>query len=135
MAGKTFGVSKKGVVSKKIGAQKLVTLTKDGKSKQLKGELLEFEGPPAEVKVGNGVVLSLGNYQTMRLSVDVSIPCKVEDMEATFKKGVKFVEDKLNKWVGDQALEVPKKAASQSKASEFDDGESLTDDDDFVLDE
>jgi len=41
-----------------------------------------FDGPPAIVHRGYGLTLNLGNYESARFDVSISMPCVPEDVDA-----------------------------------------------------
>lgn len=68
---------------------------------------------PAFVRVAAGQTYNLGNYESMRLDVSVTLPCRVEDIEDTYARASEFVADKLQEeetqWLG--AKPAPKKSS------------------------
>jgi len=60
------------------------------------GENLSFDQPYATVKVSLGVTKNMGNYESLRIGVDLSLPCSPVEADAAFDKAAKFVENKLN---------------------------------------
>lgn len=66
---------------------------------------------PAFVRVGAGQTYNLGNFESMRLDVSVTLPCLIEDIEETYTRASEFVAEKLQEeetqWLG--AKPAPKK--------------------------
>ena len=52
--------------------------------------------PIAMARVGfsSGMTLNLGNYESARLEVSISMPCDVSEVEETFEFCKRFVEEK-----------------------------------------
>ena len=59
---------------------------------------------PAFVKVAAGGTYNLGNFESMRLDVSVTLPCLPDDIDATYERASDFVSEKLgeeeNLWLG-----------------------------------
>lgn len=59
---------------------------------------------PAFVRVSAGQTYNLGNYESMRLDVSVTLPCRVQDVEDTYTRASEFVAEKLQEeetqWLG-----------------------------------
>lgn len=67
-----------------------------------KSGLVEFKHPsglvpanPANVMVEYGLTLNLGNYESARLAVSVTVPCAVEEIDATHAAASQWVESKV----------------------------------------
>ena len=62
------------------------------------------EDPPVYVKVGAGLTINMGNFESLRIDCSVSIPCKRGDIEAAYNLGSDFVAEKINEeqtnWLG-----------------------------------
>lgn len=80
------------------------------------GKVQEFTSQPAMVKCGAGVTRNMGNYESLRIDVAVTLPCRPEDVEETYAQAAEFVAQKLTEeealWLGKQAP----KTAPQPKA-------------------
>ena len=63
--------------------------------KQRKGTVQLFDGEPAIVRVGLGATLNMGNYESMRVGVDIELPCTEKQVPATFNRARKFARKKL----------------------------------------
>jgi hypothetical protein len=46
----------------------------------------KFEVEPAYVRVNAGVTKNMGNYESLRIDVSLSVPCYVEEMDTVFPK-------------------------------------------------
>lgn len=59
---------------------------------------------PAFVRVSAGNTYNLGNFESMRLDVSVTLPCLPSQIEATYTRASDFVAEKLgeeeNLWLG-----------------------------------
>jgi hypothetical protein len=65
----------------------------------VKDELIrvhKYVTEPARVTVEYGMTLSLGNYESARLGVAVSIPCYFEEMDTAYKFASKWAEERIN---------------------------------------
>lgn len=58
-------------------------------------EVLQFESDPAYVKVNAGVTKNLGNYESLRVDVSISVPCYVEVVQETFDAVAEQVSELL----------------------------------------
>lgn len=58
---------------------------------------------PATITVSSGITLNLGNYESLRIDVGISLPCKPtkKDVEDTYTKALQFVEEKLAEQVAE----------------------------------
>ena len=73
-----------------------VAKTVDGNTKMKRGKPKVFKEKPSEVHVGMGSTLNMGNYESLRLSVDVTLPCAEKDLLKTFKRAVAFCDKQLD---------------------------------------
>lgn len=65
----------------------LVTATAAGLDNKIETKRIrKFVTEPAYVRVGNGVTKNLGNYESLRLDVSISMPCYREEVDAVFTK-------------------------------------------------
>ena len=59
---------------------------------------------PAYVKVGAGMTVNLGQFESLRIDVSVSLPCLPEEIDDCYVTASDFVADKLNEeetnWLG-----------------------------------
>ena len=86
-------------MKKKIGAHSTVSEIQNGVVTQEKGKVKLFDGEPAVVRVSMGTTLNMGNYQSLRLGVDLALPCAPAKVEAAFVKASAFVQKKLDKMI------------------------------------
>jgi hypothetical protein len=84
---------------KKTGTHAVVTEIVDDKMAQKNGKLLKFDGEPAVLRVSLGTTLNTGNYTSLRLGVDLSLPCNPAKLEAGFSAAEKFVASHLAKMI------------------------------------
>jgi len=70
-------------------------LDEDNNNEQI--EIPKFEGPTAQIGVKGGVTLNVGNFQSVRIDVECSLPCyPVKDsLDECYEFAKKFVEDKM----------------------------------------
>lgn len=62
-------------------------------------EVRKFETDPAFVRVNAGVTKNLGNYESLRVDVSLTVPCYVEEMEAVQKRTAELVATMLDEEV------------------------------------
>jgi len=55
-----------------------------------------FDKPHAMLRVSLGSTLNMGNYEFLRIGVDLELPCSPDKAEAAFKVAEKFVTAKLD---------------------------------------
>ena len=56
-----------------------------------------FHTTPANISVKGGATINLGNYESARIDVMLSMPCYVEEIEEVFPKVKDWVDKKLAK--------------------------------------
>jgi hypothetical protein len=64
----------------------------------LKEEMVEahqFVAPHATVSVGMGITVNMGNYESTRVDVHVSLPCYPAEVEKAYDEAKRIVEAKL----------------------------------------
>jgi len=59
-------------------------------------EVRRFETEPAYVRVNAGVTKNLGNYESLRVDVSLTVPCYVEEIEQVQQKTAELVADMLD---------------------------------------
>jgi hypothetical protein len=61
---------------------------------------------PALVRVSAGSTINLGNFESMRLDVSVTLPCRVEEIQETYVRASEYVSDFMAEeeavWLGPQ---------------------------------
>lgn len=50
---------------------------------------------PALVRVSAGTTMNLGNFESMRIDVSITLPCRVEDVDETYLRCSEFVSEKI----------------------------------------
>lgn len=59
---------------------------------------------PAYMKVGAGLTINLGNFESLRVDCAVTIPCLPTELQEAYEIGSNFVADKMaeeqEKWTG-----------------------------------
>lgn len=72
---------------------------------------------PALVRVSAGSTINLGNFESMRIDVSVTLPCRVEDIDDTYLQASEFVSEKMAEeeevWMG-PANRLPAKPAPKA---------------------
>jgi hypothetical protein len=76
-------------------------------------EVRQFATEPAQVAVKMGMTVQLGNYESVRVDVSLTVPCYFEEHEVAYEYARGFVE----KRVIDEANEA--KRYAQGRASSF----------------
>ena len=64
----------------------------------LKEEFIEahqFVTPHATVSVGMGITVNMGNYESTRVDVHVSLPCYPVEVPQAYEEAKRIVEEKL----------------------------------------
>lgn len=59
-------------------------------------EVRTFKTDPAFVRVNAGVTKNLGNYESLRVDVAITVPCYVEEIEKVQKRAAALVADMLD---------------------------------------
>ena len=52
--------------------------------------------PLAEVGISSSMTLNLGNYESVKLGISITLPCVLGEVEEAFKAAKKFIDMKLN---------------------------------------
>lgn len=60
-------------------------------------EVSRFVTTPALVTAGAGATLNMGNYESLRIDVRVSLPCYVEEIDGMYLKARDWVDERLSK--------------------------------------
>jgi hypothetical protein len=55
----------------------------------------KFETEPATVSVSVGVTRNMGNFESLRLNIGVTIPCYLEEITEVEKQATDWVDDKI----------------------------------------
>lgn len=64
-------------------------------------EVTKFETEPAKVRVGFGLTINLGNYESARLDVSVEVPCYKEQVDEAYDQAKDWVEGRVTKEVAE----------------------------------
>lgn len=59
-------------------------------------ESMGFSSEPAFIKVGAGVTKNLGDFESLRVDVAITMPCRVEDIDTTYEELSTKVADMLD---------------------------------------
>lgn len=62
-------------------------------------EVRRFDTAPAIVRRGYGLTINLGNYESARVSVEVSVPCYVQDLALADEYASAFCEKRIKEEV------------------------------------
>jgi hypothetical protein len=80
-----------------LPTQAFVTRQRKGEEAETVEETLEihqFATNAANVSVEMGMTINLGNYESAKVSVSLSVPCYQEEVDRTFAWAKKWVEEK-----------------------------------------
>lgn len=58
-------------------------------------KVVPFETPPAFVRRGYGLTLNLGNFESARVDISLTVPCYVQDVEEADEFARQFVERRI----------------------------------------
>lgn len=62
------------------------------------------EDPPATIRVGTGMTINLGNFESLRIDVAVTIPCHRSALDEAYEHAQDFVMTKMEEeqasWTG-----------------------------------
>ncbi len=56
-----------------------------------------FVVEPAYVNYSEGATINVGNYQSVRVDVGITLPTYVEEIEGAFEKAKQIVSERINK--------------------------------------
>lgn len=70
---------------------------KPDEEEQFDLEVRQFSVEPAYVKAGYGLTINLGNYESARCDVGVTLPCYVEEVPEALKEAWKIAEEEIKK--------------------------------------
>ena len=74
-------------------------------------EIKRFVTTPAQVDVGYGMTLNIGNYESARIDVRISVPCYREEVEDAYEYARQWAEARVQKQVQDiRSIVSPKKS-------------------------
>lgn len=74
-----------------------------------------FDTPPATTGIELGSTISMGAYESARVSVHISVPCYVEEVAAAYDWAKNFAEERYKK----EIAEVRKIADSRKKQASY----------------
>lgn len=60
-------------------------------------EVRNFQTVPAQVSLEYGLTLNLGNYESARLTVGVTLPCYAEEVDTMYEQARGWVEERINR--------------------------------------
>jgi len=80
------------------GRHAVASVIKNGKVTQKRKAIVKFEGEGADIRVSLGATLNMGNYESLRIGVDLSVPCEpnTKSIESAFQSAATFVDEKLD---------------------------------------
>lgn len=72
------------------------TYHEEEKEVEVLRERFTDDDPPAHVRVGAGVTINLGNYESLRIDCAVTIPCSRNRLDECYEVASEFVVEKIN---------------------------------------
>lgn len=87
------------VVSKEAFVEVDVTTIGQEKSDNRRIRIRPFISATANVSVNAGATVNLGNYESARINVMLSMPCYPEEIDEVFEKAKEWVDIRLGKEV------------------------------------
>ena len=85
-----------GTLSVTVKQTQVGTVNKDSEERE-QIEVSRFVTDPAYVTFACGATLNMGNYQSLRIDVRVSLPCYIEEIDDMYITAKKWVDERLNK--------------------------------------
>lgn len=93
----------KGFVATSV-KDKVSTYHEAEKEVEVLRETFTDDNPPAHVRVGAGVTINLGNFESLRIDCAVTIPCSRDRLDEAYEIASEFVVEKINEeesaWTG-----------------------------------
>ena len=85
---------------KVIGKKGTMVMSKNDTAKSTAvGKIVKSAEKLAEVRVGIGSTLNMGNYESLRLGVDISLPCEAKNLDAAFGQALEMAEKNLERMI------------------------------------
>lgn len=66
------------------------------------GAPLKFETPPATVVVSTQMTQNLGNYNSLKVGVSLSMPCLPDEVDKTFEDVAQWVSQKIDELMSEE---------------------------------
>lgn len=82
--------------STKQAAQKIVAKDRNGERSEKRTEAGFFEDPPAYVTYGNGVTLNMGQFESLRVNISVTLPCDPKNVRSALAEAKREVSRELD---------------------------------------
>ena len=76
---------------------------KDDSEEREQIEVSRFATSPALVTFACGVTRNMGNYESLRMEVRVTLPCYVEEIDDVYLTAKEWVDERLNKELSELA--------------------------------
>lgn len=87
---------KKGTLSVTVKRTQVGTVKEDSEERE-QIEVSRFVTDPAYVTVAVGVTKNLGNYESLRMEVRVSLPCYIEEVDETYFTAKEWVDTRMDR--------------------------------------
>lgn len=91
---------KKGTLSVTINRTQIGTIKEDSEERE-QIEVSRFATEPAYVGVAIGTTMNMGNYESLRMEVRITLPCYVEEIDEIYLKAKDWVDERLDKEIAD----------------------------------
>lgn len=86
---------KKGTLSVTVNKTQIGTVKEDSEERE-QIEISRFITDPAFVTFACGTTKNMGNYESLRIEVRVTLPCYVEEIDRIYLKAKQWVDDRLD---------------------------------------
>lgn len=93
---------KTGTLSVTTNKTQIGTVKEDSEERE-QIEVSRFVTDTAFVTFACGVTRNMGNYESLRMEVRVTLPCYVEEIDEVYLKAKEWVDERLNKELGELA--------------------------------
>lgn len=87
---------KGGTLSVTVKQTQVGTVNEDSEERE-QIEVSPFVTDPAYVTFACGATLNMGNYQSLRIDVRVSLPCYIEEIDEMYTTAKKWADERLDK--------------------------------------
>lgn len=93
---------KKGTLSVTVNRTQIGTVKEDSEERE-QIEVSRFITEPAYVTFACGATKNMGNYESLRIEVRVTLPCYVEEIDEIYLKAKGWVDNRLDKELSELA--------------------------------
>lgn len=93
---------KKGTLSVTVNRTQIGTVKEDSEKRE-QIEVSRFITDPAYITFACGATKNMGNYESLRIEVRVSLPCYIEEVDEMYLEAKSWVDDRLEKELSELA--------------------------------